>query len=370
MKEGQPLRWIERLTLAVFAFVSILAALLILEGAARLRQYVKYGTARNATYSLSMDKETGLPIPTPGQITRFIRIDSRGFRNLELAVPKPAGTIRLAFLGASTTFCAEVSSNEATWPHLVWKSLREKWPDRKFDYINAGVPGYTVEDSLINLKARVTPLQPDVIVIYHATNDLSKDTRELAIQQGLYDGRAEDSSFLARHSLLFFLLEKNWQIAARERRSTVSGRHLEFEPAKLSVKFHQRLLALVEASREVAPVVAVATFSHQMRWEQPPKEQLQASNTSLYYMPYMSVEGILRGFDEYNRIIREVSHQAGIVLIDCEDRIPGDSRYFRDSVHFTDQGSAMMAQRVTTPLVDSPELQRLLASGNGNSQHK
>ncbi len=362
MKETPPRAWKERLKLLGLACASILVALFLLEGAARFRQYVKYGSARNTLYSMIVDPESGLPVLKPGEVTGSIRIDSRGFRSPEVAVPKPPGRIRLAFLGASTTFCAEASSNETTWPHLIWKSLQGKWRDTDFDYVNAGVPGYSVADSILNLNSRVSPLQPDVIVIYHSTNDLSKDTRELAVQQGLFQGKAENPSPLARYSLVYYLLEKNWQITSRQKKATGSTRHLEFDPPTLSRGFHERLRALVEASQKVAPVVAVATFSHRARREQPPEERLKSCNTSLYYMPYMSVEGILKGFEEYNRVIRDVARETGAILIDGENTIPGDARNFNDSVHFKDPGSELMARRVVGKLVESREFKKLLES--------
>ena len=115
-----------------------------------------------------------------------IEINSLGFRGPEIAVPKPAGVLRIAFLGASTTFCAEVCSDRAAWPHLVIENLKTVSPGQSFDYINAGVPGYLASTSMQNLVHRVAPLEPDIIVIYHATNDLAAETRKLAIEQGLY----------------------------------------------------------------------------------------------------------------------------------------------------------------------------------------
>jgi hypothetical protein len=66
-------------------------------------------------------------------------------------VPKPAGTVRIAFLGGSTTFCAEGSSNQATWPHLVWQALQTAHPNVRFDYLNASAPGYATAALLRNL---------------------------------------------------------------------------------------------------------------------------------------------------------------------------------------------------------------------------
>src|SRR5678815_5864581 len=114
-------RWIPRLVLIGIATV---VALLLVEGAVRVRQWLRYGSVRPAIAQLRLDPATGLMIPTP---TTKIVLDSHGFRRPEVEVPKPPNRIRLAFTGASTTFCAEVSGNDATWPYLVVEALRSKY---------------------------------------------------------------------------------------------------------------------------------------------------------------------------------------------------------------------------------------------------
>ena len=227
--------------------LTVLALLLLLvEGAARVRHRIQYGSFRRV-YLYQRDAQSGLMTPVPGQRTERMSIDSRGFRNPELEVPKPPGRTRIAFLGASTTFCAEASSDEATWPHLVLERLRAEYPEREFDYINAGVGGYTIEISRKNLALRVAPLEPDLIVVYHAVNDISKDTRLLAEEQGVYQGHADTDSWLSRVSLAWYLVEKNLVLKSRQKtaaRDTV-GR-LQFDAQALAAKFGERLGTLLE----------------------------------------------------------------------------------------------------------------------------
>ncbi len=146
----------------------------------------------------------------------------------------------------------------------------------------------------------------------------------------------------------------------RQREAQSCRGRLEFDPRQLSVAFAERLTTLVERAREIAPVVALATFSHRIRHEQSEAEKIAASNTSLYYMPYMTTEGLLAGFDEYNRVIREIAHQQGVVLIEGELEIPGDvGEHFVDSVHFSDKGSYAMARRVVRALAGSERFEKL-----------
>jgi hypothetical protein len=104
--------------------------------------------------------------------------------------------------------------------------------------------------------------------------------------------------------------------------------------------------------------VAVATFAHKFHREQSHEEQLRAANISLYYMPSMTIEGLLKGFEEYNRVIREVAQETGAILIEGEHTSLGDDLHFNDSIHFKDAGALLIAQRVTKTLIQSELLKK------------
>jgi hypothetical protein len=107
-------------------------------------------------------------------------------------------------------------------------------------------------------------------------------------------------------------------------------------------------------------LVLVSTFSHKLRPEQSPAERLAACNTALYYMPYMSVDGLARGYDAYNRVIREAARDTGALLVDGEDRIPGDDLHFKDSVHLSARGCTLQAHRVSEALLAAHAFHALL----------
>lgn len=340
--------------------LACLVALLTLEGLVRVRQWLKYQSASPTVHEFETDASSGLRVPRRGMKRGPIEINSLGFRGPELTTPKRQRAVRIAFLGGSTTYCAEVSSNEATWPHLVVDQLARKFPETAIDYVNGGVPGYTTSESLRNLDSRVAPLEPDAIVIYHGTNDLSGDSRRVAEQHGLFHERPDTTSALGQWSTLWFLLEKNWTIYRRQAEARVANDRLQFVPAELSPPFQRRLEALVQRAKRHAPVVALVTFSHRVRHHQSREEQLDASNTSLYYMPYMSVEGLLDGFDEYNRVVREVAEKHSVILVDAATAIPGDGEHFVDSVHLSDAGAGLLAELVADGLARSDSWLKLL----------
>ena len=50
--------------------------------------------------------------------------------------------------------------------------VQDALPDNTITVINAGVPGYDTAQSIGNLALRVMSLKPDIVIIYHAYNDL------------------------------------------------------------------------------------------------------------------------------------------------------------------------------------------------------
>ena len=79
-------------------------------------------------------------------------------------------------------------------------------------------------------------------------------------------------------------------------------------------------------------------------------------------MPYMSADSLITAFRQYNQILREVATSTGSLLIEAEESIPGNPRYFHDSVHFTDEGSRRQADRVIEALEHSPEFRKLVSA--------
>ena len=350
---------------AALGLVVVLVTVLLIaatEGAIRLRQWSRHGTASSFDTLYRVDDTIGLRVLVPGARMGNISVNALGFRGPEIEKAKPPGRIRIAFLGASTTFCAEVSGDAAVWPQVAVENQRDRFPGVDFDFVNGGVPGYTVASSLKNLQYRVSPLQPDVVVIYHATNDLSQEVRKLAEQQGLIaPRRSHEPSWLAKNLRLWELAEKNLRVlVARQGAETSQGR-VTVDAASLGDTFRRDLAQLVEAAGRDGRRVVVATFSTRLRPEQSLEERKQAAVSALVYMPFMSLDGLLSGYARYNDLIRAVSRDKGALLIDGEHLIPGDAVHFADSVHFTDAGSRAMGERVASGLAADPGFLQLIA---------
>jgi len=345
------------------------------EGLVRYRAHLKYGDYLDIYDIYEPHPEVDLLVPRPNLSIRFanrsqIDIDSRGFRNPEVEHPKPPATVRLAFLGGSTTFCGQASSNEATWPHRLTTLLRERLPDLAFDYLNAGVTGNGVAQSILSLEHRLAPLEPDVIVVYHAAKDLAADTWDLALERGLVEQPAE--SRLEEWSLLWMLIRKNQWAFASDRAGRSDERKLEVDPRALSRGFRSRLETLVRDAQAVADVVVLVTFATKVRADQPLEVQLENLRQAFTFTPYLTPASVLEHYAEYNRVIEEVARETGAVLVADADAIPGDAEHFSDSVHFTERGYEAMARRVLEPLLSAPDFRALIerarAAGSGAAE--
>lgn len=341
--------------------VMIFCLLLLVEGGVRLRQWWMYGAFTHQEKMTEFKPELGIDLPVAGFASRTIQINALGLRGPELTLPKPNGTLRLAFIGGSSTFCTEVSSNDAVWPHLVWERLQKQTPQRHMDYINAGVTAYSTKQSLIHLQKIVAPLQPDLIVILHGSNDMTLETRALAEKQGL-TSKPFTHSWISNHSLFWFLVEKNLQIRSVQ----ANKERLTSFPTDFGLPFEENLTHLIREAQKVSRLVAVSTTSQQIRKEHTSETNKRAAASSQYYMPFLSPEALLDAFDRYNAVIRRVARKTGALLLDIESRIPGDPEHFVDAVHFTDTGNRVMAEQVTTGILSSTRWQELVTNGTPN----
>ena len=347
---------------ALITVMTLVGIVIAAEVAVRVRQHLKYGTGAVAEDYYTVDPKTNLRVPIPGFTDGRISINRLGFRGPDIPAAKPAGTVRVAFLGASTTWCGEVSSNEHVWPHLVTESLRKSFSSVRFDYVNAGVPGYTIGSLQKSLELRVAPLNPDVVVIYEAANNLSGDLRERAAEQGIVESDAfQKFSWPTRYSLLWKLVELNLRVIAAEQASRSNAGRLATDPKTLGKEYRTALSALVREAQRQAKVVAVATFSIHPRRGQTPEQQLRGSSSAFIYMPFVTPTLVIDAYARYNEIVRDVARETGALLIEGEDQIPGDPLHFTDTVHFTDLGSQAMAKRVAFALASSEEVRRLVA---------
>jgi len=101
----------------------------------------------------------------------FERINALGLRGPEVATPKPPDTYRIVAVGGSTTFGVYLPWQSA-YPYQLQEVLRKRFGTDRIEVINAGLTGSTAAETYHRLPTQILPLQPDMVIVYHAFNDL------------------------------------------------------------------------------------------------------------------------------------------------------------------------------------------------------
>ncbi|MGH9387881.1 MAG: SGNH/GDSL hydrolase family protein [Vicinamibacterales bacterium] len=336
----------------LFVAVCLVFIGVLCETAVRVRAWMKYGAANSAPLDtmLVRDPASNIAFPRPGYRAMgrntSLSINSLGFRGAEITKQKPTNTLRIVCVGASTTFDADVSSDDATWPAVLQQRLREQYPDVSIEVINAGVPGFVITQSLENVRRRVLPLDPDLVIFYEANNDVALDTRELAVRMGLVNasrGRlAAVNRWLTQKSLLLDLIEKNLKILSV---SDESAGKIQTVPEDLPTRYVRELDRMHEELRAEGVDLLLSTFLVKYRRDQPRAEQIENARLAFFYMPWMTIDGLLNAMDLYNAAIVSYGRTRGVPVVDDRTAVPADREHFVDWAHMTDAGCVLMAER-------------------------
>ncbi len=345
------------------AFVILFVAA---EAAVRVRAWVNYGQVQSVNDLFHIDPKLHIRMPNPNTdviLARrdHVQINSHGFRSPELPLSKPANTIRIAFLGESTTFGAEASSNDMTWAHLVNVGLQKRFPDVRFEWINAAVSGYVVKDSIIRFQNQVVPFHPDIVVVYHGNNDLAIESLDIAVRQHLVTPSPEEG-FLAKHSYLVFLVEKNLRHRESESQGEGHARKLasSFDFRPLADEFKDHLRQLIAEIEQTGAIPVVVKFSPRVRPTQTPDEQLAAVQSSFQTMPYMTPALLLAGYKAFNEAIEQLGSDPRVIVVGDEFAIPATAADYEDAIHFRDPGMVAMSDRVVKVLASDRRIETLV----------
>ena len=117
-------------------------------------------------------------ISIPASDTRLpveLRTNSLGLRGPEIAIPKPAGTLRVLCLGDETVLGASVDEPQ-TFCSLIQGRLQAKTKQR-IEVINGGVPGFCPLLSYLHFRHRLLTLEPDIVIAHFDMSDVWDDRR-------------------------------------------------------------------------------------------------------------------------------------------------------------------------------------------------
>lgn len=155
------------ITRDVFVILLVtLSVIFVIEGLARAFLFVKLGPEGYAVHRCTHDPVfTNLILGESGGM-----LNSLGFRGPEIKPHKDKNTFRVAVVGGSSVYCVFVDTREA-WPAQLEERLREMFPGRKIEVINAGRLGSVAANEVFMVEY-LLKFNPDLIIIYGSWNDI------------------------------------------------------------------------------------------------------------------------------------------------------------------------------------------------------
>lgn len=105
--------------------------------------------------------------------------NSLGFRDVEHALAKPDGVLRIVVLGDSIAAGWGVERTEELFAPTLERLLAER--GQRAEVINLGVVGYNTTQEVEMLKLRGLAYRPDLVLVAHCINDVEPATQSVVL---------------------------------------------------------------------------------------------------------------------------------------------------------------------------------------------
>lgn len=282
--------------------------------------------------------------------------NQQGFRNSRDFEPKNPEDLRVVCLGGSTTYGVGVEDNSETYPARLEQQLRKSPISEQYRVIevfNLGVGGYTSLEVLRTLESAALPLDPDIILIQIALNDVgprfypnfacdySHFRLPMApLESNLFESLLHKSTFAV--SLGWAMgYYKPFTLQARTQKNMPT---LETARKELSANgttcFEDHIRDAVSLAKASAADVYLLTEPYRDTGPTVDSNAKSVELESLYK----------RGLAEHNAVLLSIAATTDAEIIDLNQLMPRDAMYFVDPIHMTAAGNQVKAELIASKL--------------------
>ncbi len=257
---------------------------------------------------------------------------------------KKESVYRIMCLGASTTgnYIQEDGEN-FSYPNELERYLTKQVNvDKDIEVINCGVGGYNSADIFVMLALRLSEVQADLIVLYHAYNDIDEylvdkfqvDYSHSRRNFGESYWRFEMAEKIPQSPLRFvnFLIE-HWFPSSPRNSLLEHIRRGEIDlgtDAAAGLKVYRRNLQLIiDLCRSRNIPIVLSTFCHFLH------DEIANSPLHLRYGELVNEE---------NKIVLALGAQNQLSVVQNHNLVPKTMDNFVDSIHFTPAGMKVLAK--------------------------
>ena len=264
--------------------------------------------------------------------------------NRDVSPVKPESLIRINCLGASTTGnYIEFEGKEYSYPMELEKILKAEL-DVPLEVNNCGVGGCNSADIFVRFALQVIDTKPDIVVIYHAYND---------IQAYLTSGFESDYFHVRRNlgesywkfryaakvpkipiKFLDFMVTQ-WFVG--DVRNSLIGEiskgevNLDIDPSEGLQTYRRNIQHIIDLCRCNGIEVILSTYCHFLY------EAIKQKPLHSLYHDIVASE---------NEVMRSLATMNNLVLVDNARLVRQDEKYFVDSIHFTPEGMRRIAENI------------------------
>lgn len=262
-----------------------------------------------------------------------------------IIIPKPKDLIRILCLGASTTG-NYISQNGSSYsyPLELESYLQRRFPGQQIIVHNCGQGGWTSAEILINFLLNLKDTEPDLVVIYHAYNDLPISLTPAFVSDYSHARRNLGDCYykyriaslipmfplgiynLAIQTLFPFINPRAGVLGAVARNKVdLNGNFNGLGTYRRNLEY------IVKICLADGIDVVLSTFAHFLY------DEIKDSPIHLKYRTGVSLE---------NESVRQMATQYKIPMVDNAHLIPQNTKYFVDSAHFTPEGMRLLAENI------------------------
>lgn len=266
-----------------------------------------------------------------------------------------ADMLRIFTIGGSTTEDVYLTEGK-TWSdrlrQLLAANFRHLWLN------NAGFTGHSTFAHQILLEDHIANYQPDVLLFLVGINDVDRrelDRKSLRSWEPAIFDLATHSELVNLGLNLYRALQARhrkighnigglredwlvtWEIKEADKQAAID------QNEGLLAAYHDRLAQLVETSRGIGAEPILITQPVLYGEGVDDRTGLDLGRISVHPVDGRTAWNILQ---RYNDVARQVASENDLILVDLAVQLPKSSRYFYDTIHFSNEGSSAIAHIV------------------------
>ena len=342
------------------ALLFVILSFSLMEVAMQVRAVNRFGEAR-ATYMI--------PDPVLGKVLLpnykregalgTISINEHGRRGESFTETPKEGSLRLVCMGSSVVFGGGTTiSDRDVFPSVLERELRKMVPGKEIDVINAGCPGWTSVTLRLDFEGRLADYQPDIAVIYAVVNDIGRVMKGGAAPSGEESSLSVLSQLIPRYSVLYNAFRDRF----KSLRPEVAGARFKSFPVEEGRSlFMKDYRELVDSVRAHGVIPILVTEPQAFRRDQPLSEQEKLFGGVSWGL---GLSGFYQAQDTLNGVIRDISKNANVPLIDLAELMDGGEELFIDSIHFSREGHRIAAKILAEELTALGLLSKVEGGGD------